>query len=71
MKMKFKKYNGDIIAKVYHFRGSPDFLCYSHKRKFFSLACNEFLKARNATKEEYLGLIPELSQYGKVEIQNN
>ena len=68
MKMKFKKYNGDIVAAVYHFRGSPDFLCYSHKRKFFSLACSEFKKARNATREEFSDLIPELSQYGKVEI---
>ena len=68
MKMNFKKYNGDIVAKVYHFRGSPDYLCYSHKRKFFSLACSELKKARNATREEFSDLIPELSQYGKVEI---
>ena len=65
MKIKFKKYNGDIIAKLYHFRGSPDCLCFSHKKNFFWLACNEFKKARNATKEEYLGLIPESSEYGK------
>lgn len=68
MKMKFKKCNGDIIAKVYHFRGSLEYLCYSHKKKFFSLACSEFKKARNATREEFSDLIPELSQYGEVEI---
>lgn len=68
MKMKFKKCNGDIIAKVYYFRGSLEYLCYSHKKKFFSLACSEFKKARNATREEFSDLIPELSQYGEVEI---